>query len=152
MRRGSRHTTETIAKMSGPAHHQWKGDAIGYNRAHKRLGRAGLFICVDCGMPAQHWSLKAEVPADRLRSEVVETDRPMTQVRFFSLAPIDYEARCARCHLICDPQTSQGRNARKTRCEAGHPFDEKNTHFVPGGKRRCRTCHRETVKRAYHHG
>lgn len=42
-------------------------------------------------------------------------------------------------------------NASKTHCEKGHPFDEENT--LDGSKwkgsplRRCRTCHREIIKR-----
>lgn len=31
------------------------------------------------------------------------------------------------------------KNARKTHCSKGHPFDEENTLYVPGG-RRCRIC------------
>ena len=39
-----------------------------------------------------------------------------------------------------------GRNARKTHCTNGHPFDSENTAQVRGG-RRCRTCQREHVRR-----
>lgn len=30
-------------------------------------------------------------------------------------------------------------NGSKTHCKRGHPFDEENTHYVPGG-RSCRAC------------
>jgi hypothetical protein len=29
---------------------------------------------------------------------------------------------------------------RTNHCQRGHPFDEANTYWTPGGKRRCRTC------------
>ena len=32
------------------------------------------------------------------------------------------------------------RNARKTHCIHGHPFDEANTYIYPNGHRRCRRC------------
>jgi len=38
-------------------------------------------------------------------------------------------------------------NAVKTACHKGHPFDSENTHILPSGKRRCKTCHRESVSR-----
>lgn len=34
-------------------------------------------------------------------------------------------------------------NARKTRCNRGHPYTEDNTHINPAGARRCRKCHRD---------
>jgi len=34
------------------------------------------------------------------------------------------------------------RNAVKTHCKHGHPFDAANTYYAPGGDRRCRTCMR----------
>ena len=38
------------------------------------------------------------------------------------------------------------RNARKTECIRGHPFDEENTYIRAGGTRECRTCMRETQR------
>lgn len=35
--------------------------------------------------------------------------------------------------------TFQARNARKTHCKRGHPFDEANTYVMPTG-RECRAC------------
>lgn len=32
------------------------------------------------------------------------------------------------------------RNAKKTRCPKGHPYDEPNTYVAPNGDRYCRTC------------
>jgi hypothetical protein len=40
-----------------------------------------------------------------------------------------------------------GVNARKTKCKNGHPFSEANTCFLASGKRQCRTCNREAVRR-----
>lgn len=37
--------------------------------------------------------------------------------------------------------------ARKTHCPQGHPYDERNTYFIPSRprKRYCRTCHRRPL-------
>jgi hypothetical protein len=40
-------------------------------------------------------------------------------------------------------------NARKTHCRRGHPFDEENTIWRPGGGRRCRACQREIDQRRF---
>jgi WhiB family transcriptional regulator, redox-sensing transcriptional regulator len=34
--------------------------------------------------------------------------------------------------------------ASKTHCKHGHSFDVDNTYYTPDGRRRCRTCLRET--------
>jgi hypothetical protein len=36
--------------------------------------------------------------------------------------------------------SNSARNARKTHCHRGHPFDEANTYPHPSGGRDCRTC------------
>lgn len=41
------------------------------------------------------------------------------------------------------------RNAAKTHCKHGHPFDEANTQIAPSGARKCRTCVRERSYLAY---
>jgi len=35
------------------------------------------------------------------------------------------------------------RNIMKTHCPQGHPYDEQNTRYVEGGRRRCRACLRQ---------
>ena len=45
--------------------------------------------------------------------------------------------------------TLAGRNARKTYCPRGHPYDEENTYITSQGKRQCRICHREQHRKAY---
>ena len=42
------------------------------------------------------------------------------------------------------------RNARKTHCIHGHPFDEKNTHLLKDGRRHCRACCNARKLRAYY--
>jgi WhiB family redox-sensing transcriptional regulator len=39
------------------------------------------------------------------------------------------------------------RNADKTHCAAGHPYDAVNTYYTASGERRCRTC-RARIARA----
>lgn len=43
-----------------------------------------------------------------------------------------------------------GRNAAKTHCPEGHPYDEANTYRRSNGRRVCRTCGRERALVAYH--
>jgi hypothetical protein len=47
-----------------------------------------------------------------------------------------------RQNLIASPNTLAGRNARKTHCLRGHPFDSDNTYVSKQGKRSCRACRR----------
>lgn len=43
------------------------------------------------------------------------------------------------------------RNASKTHCLAGHPYDEENTYRRPDGCRDCRACKRLRERVRYHH-
>jgi hypothetical protein len=38
------------------------------------------------------------------------------------------------------PQLVRERQAAKTQCPRGHPYDEANTYVTPDGRRNCRTC------------
>jgi len=42
-----------------------------------------------------------------------------------------------------------GRNARKTHCNQGHPFNEENTYRRPSGNRDCRQCRKDAMRRYY---
>lgn len=44
---------------------------------------------------------------------------------------------------------TQRRNANKTHCAKGHPYDEENTWIRANGWRQCRSCHRETQRERY---
>lgn len=71
---------------------------------------------------------------------------------------LDHLCRVRRCvnpaHL--EPVTSRentmrglnwaARNAEKTHCPQGHPYDEANTYLRSGGGRGCRACHREAAR------
>lgn len=37
-------------------------------------------------------------------------------------------------------ESPHARNARKTTCDSGHPFNEANTYLAPTGRRSCRPC------------
>ncbi|MDP9192333.1 MAG: hypothetical protein M3P06_11600 [Acidobacteriota bacterium] len=41
------------------------------------------------------------------------------------------------------------RNARKTHCKHGHPFEGDNLHLTPTGGRRCVTCMRRRSEAAW---
>jgi hypothetical protein len=45
------------------------------------------------------------------------------------------------------PGSTGALNAVKTECPAGHPYDQTNTYFRPGGGRACRKCTRERQAR-----
>jgi hypothetical protein len=91
---------EHLAKISGKAAHQWKGDSVGYEAAHHRvrkaLGSASLHACVDCGGQASDWSLSWRA---------VAPDRVMYDERGYAYSPdgVDaYSPRCKPCHRAYD--------------------------------------------------
>ena len=43
-------------------------------------------------------------------------------------------------------ETWAARNAAKTHCKRGHPYDEANTRIIKTGGRSCRTCSRERMR------
>lgn len=43
--------------------------------------------------------------------------------------------------------TLTARHAAKTHCLRGHPYDEANTYVTPDGRRNCRACGRDAVRR-----
>ncbi|MBP0456230.1 HNH endonuclease [Streptomyces montanisoli] len=84
--------------------------------------------------------------------EPVDDDEPRPE--------LDHKCRRRNCvnpaHLeLTDHRTNTLRstaptaaNARKTRCDKGHPFDDANTYRDRHGHRRCRTCRRHSRARA----
>lgn len=46
-------------------------------------------------------------------------------------------------HVHLTPGSVGYVNAQKTECPNGHPLTPDNLYAVKGGKRKCRTCHRE---------
>jgi hypothetical protein len=87
-------------------HSQWLGDAVGYAGAHERLrreqGPASSRDCVDCGAPAEHWSLKRDYRGDLKKND---------QDQIWTLDWDDYEPRCVPCHREYD-KTWGGRKGR----------------------------------------
>lgn len=80
-------------KLVGAAHPRWRGNAIVYSSAHKRVvaakGKAAAHGCVDCSSPAQDWSFtKVECETRMVSSE----GRP------YCTHPEHYEPRCRDCH------------------------------------------------------
>jgi hypothetical protein len=41
---------------------------------------------------------------------------------------------------------AKGRAPYASRCKNGHLFDRENTYYEPGGRRRCRACHKITAR------
>lgn len=52
-----------------------------------------------------------------------------------------------RAENVLRGESAPAENARKTHCDAGHPFSESNTYITPAGRRQCRTCQRERKRR-----
>jgi hypothetical protein len=59
--------------------------------------------------------------------------------------PAHLEPVTMRENLLRGDGTS-GRNARKTHCPQGHPYDEANTSLVRNRTRQCRACARERMR------
>jgi hypothetical protein len=78
-------------------HSQWKGDLIGYAGWHARMrrerGPASSHACVDCGEPADHWSLKMDYVGDLQKNE---------DDQIWTREVDDYEPRCIPCHRAYD--------------------------------------------------
>lgn len=62
--------------------------------------------------------------------------------------PEHLELVTRRENLVRSPLTFAGRNAAKTHCLRGHPFDEANTLVDKRGHRICRTCKRDRKREA----
>ena len=92
--------TDVPAKATGPVHHSWRGDDVGYRAVHARLaaqrGAATAYACVDCGDDAEQWSY------DNLDVD----ERCDDQRRVYSLDLDHYAPRCRRCHHAYDCRTS----------------------------------------------
>lgn len=80
--------------LEHPPH--WTGDAATYNAVHLRIrkakGKARDHACVDCGLPANHWSYDHKDPNER------HDDRG----RPYSTDMDHYQARCHNCHKDLD--------------------------------------------------
>jgi len=61
--------------------------------------------------------------------------------------PDHMEAVTQRVNILRGESTA-ARNAAKTHCRRGHPFDEANTIHLSRGGRQCRTCHSERERGA----
>lgn len=79
----------------------WRGNEIKHRAAHERVkarrGKASQYACVDCGVPARHWSY------DHLDPNEIHSDRP------YSPDPAHYEPRCVPCHKRFDLDFIAGR-------------------------------------------
>lgn len=61
--------------------------------------------------------------------------------------PAHLEPVTCRENLLRSPLTLNARNAAKTHCPQGHPYDAENTLRTRDGKRVCRTCARAATRR-----
>ena len=80
----------------GPDHPSWKENNIGRVAAHQRVvsrrGSAKTHLCVDCGLPASHWSYDHADPNEFKDERGSPT----------SGDPSHYQARCVPCHKRFD--------------------------------------------------
>lgn len=49
-------------------------------------------------------------------------------------------------------ESPPAKNARKTHCPKGHPYDETNTHVTSQGWRICKACNRERARKRHSQG
>lgn len=75
-------------------------DEIAYTAAHDRVrrvkGSASSHKCVDCGDPAQDWSLSPDCPRRRRAGNGKNGNL------YISPNPDDYDPRCKKCHARLD--------------------------------------------------
>lgn len=87
-----------VRKQSRESHPQWKGHAVSYGGAHRRVyrerGRATDQIC-PCGSKAAHWAYDHADP-DEL------TELTPGGIRYYSPDPTHYVAMCVPCHKKSD--------------------------------------------------
>lgn len=92
------------SRQRGPDGPGWRGDAVGYYGAHRRVrlerGPASAHLCVDCGKrPARQWSYDHNDPNERPRVRD-STGRVISGP--FSTNPAMYSPRCTGCHRRLD--------------------------------------------------
>lgn len=82
-------------RVTGAGHHSWHGDDVGYRSLHERIrtarSKASEQACVDCGLPALHWSYDHTDPNELTAPQGT-----------YSLDVHRYEPRCAPCHNAFD--------------------------------------------------
>lgn len=61
--------------------------------------------------------------------------------------PEHLEPVTSRTNTLRSPSALPAINARKEACVNGHAFDEANTYLTSTGKRHCRTCRHDAVRR-----
>ena len=61
--------------------------------------------------------------------------------------PDHLEPVTTRENLFRSPITQAAVNAAKAECIHGHPFTSANTYITPNGRRQCRHCRREAVRK-----
>lgn len=80
-------------------HEGWKGDAVSYGGAHRRIyrerGAAKSYRCVDCGGPAAQWAYDHN-------DENEKEELTPGGWRAFSPDPSHYEPKCVPCHKLSD--------------------------------------------------
>lgn len=80
-------------KLTGAAHHRWRGNLVGYSAMHRRVaasrGAAANHPCADCSSPAQDWSFEKVACDTRM---VDSKGRP------YCTHPEHYAPRCRDCH------------------------------------------------------
>lgn len=86
-----------VGQAPGPDHPLWRGDAITYGGAHRRVerhcGKATEYACSACDGPAREWAYIHGSLAEQIDPD---TGKP------FSADVDDYAPMCAPCHRHYD--------------------------------------------------
>lgn len=86
--------------VRGAVHHAFRGDAVTYNGAHRRVkdtrGPASAHNCAECSAPAEHWAYDHEDPNELWGTTNRGRRAP------FSGDPNRYRPMCRSCHARFD--------------------------------------------------
>lgn len=97
-----------LKRRPGATNPNWKGDSIGYDSMHARLGRwlgeASQHPCADgCGRQSTTWSYDHEDPYEHIQEIAVRRRHGAGYLWLpFSLDTSHYQARCWPCHNALD--------------------------------------------------
>ncbi len=134
-RRGTTHDIVVTTEQRFFSHVKQSGDCWIWTAFRQPAGGYGKFFLADRCLLAHRWSYEffhGEIP-DGLHLD--HLCRTTACVNPWHLEPVT-----ARVNVVVRGRGTSARNARKTECLRGHPFNADNTYLSRSGKRDCRRC------------
>lgn len=130
-------TREKISRaQTAERSHNWRGDAVGYQGAHKRHRKALPKVCEVCGATEGRLdvALRKSAPLEHLRGDI-------RRKALYSTRTEDYARLCRSCHVHWDnPNPVISPKAREARIRAGtgRPLSPEHRAKIAEGVRRAR--------------